>query len=777
MTQNWNPENWVNIPTELRHRAQWMVCGDDKVPRSIHSGYPADNTDSRNWTSFQDAERYAYARGMWVGFCFASGGGLTCIDLDNKADLLADPQTYAENQARMQSMYRFYDTYIEQSKSGNGLHIILQGEIGTGRRRDNVEVYSQERFIIITGDVQKARPLMQAQGLLDSLVSQMTASQTEHIALEEVPPVESDAELAARIFKSKSSAKFEALIAPNWHEQLNPNTGAPYGEDPSRADLSLVTLLGFFTPSNGQIWSMFKQTALGQRTKNGQERHPSYDRFLVHTIKEARAYLASDAARHEAPDLVAGAANMLEQFKEKQQAELAAQAAKIEDPAQSAALNWRPESEHQIVSKYQFHFQKPHEIVAEKPMEWALENVFAKQSVNAIYGWSGVGKSFVALDLMMAVAEGCEWFGHETEQMHVSYLALEGGEGMRNRLEAYRIGRGVEYRLPMNFDIFRGKFDICNPEHVSAMIYQRQQAGMTGGMFVIDTFAKATLGKDENSAQDMGQAIQMAELIKNELQACVVIVHHSTKPNAETGIAGGLRGSGAIQAGIDGVIQVAKRERKEDDRVILEKRFMLMDKVKEGADAGYKEFALNVVKIGERTRKCGEIVPITSCNVVSIDEQQNQVNSPIAPLPASNHPTYDYSEGGAETRPHRQNSGKKSQRAGSSKAPIDSPLSAREAEEAELGRLDFKTAIRDALMLSAKKVGGSALPIDGVPSGRVPIPRKAFVDEIKAVLNPSCDPNNPTLKNRINVAIASASEANRIGKVISNGIQYFYLLE
>lgn len=775
MTQNWNPENWGNIPTLLRDRAQWMVCGDDKVPRSIHSGYPADNTDSRNWASFNDAERYAYQHGMWIGFCFSAGGGLTCIDLDNKADLVVDPQTHAENQARMQSMYRFYDTYIEQSKSGNGLHIILQGEIGTGRRRDNVEVYSQERFIIITGDVQKARPLLQAQAMLDSLVAQMTQSQVDHITLEEVPPVESDAELAARIFRSKSSAKFEALIAPNWYEQTNPNSGAPYGEDPSRADLSFATLLGFFTPSNGQIWSMFKQTALGQRTKNGQDRHPSYDRFLVHTIKEARAYLASDAARHEAPELVAAAANMLEQFKAKQLADAAAQTAKVEDPAQSAALNWRPESDHQIVTKHQFHFQKPYEIVSEKPMEWALENVFAKQSVNAIYGWSAVGKSFIALDLMMAVAEGKEWFGHETEMMHVSYLALEGSEGMRNRLEAYRIGRGVEYQLPMNFDIFRGKFNICDPEHVSAMIYQRQQAGMVGGMFVIDTFAKATLGKDENSAQDMGQAVQMAELIKDQLQACVVIVHHSTKPNSETGIAGGLRGSGSIQAGIDGVIQVAKREHKEDDRVVLEKRFILMDKVKEGADSGYQEFVLNVVKIGERVRKCGEIVPITSCNVINADQLRNQVNSPLAPLPAADEPTYDYGGNGGATRPSRNG---KAKRAGSTQAPIaDQPLSAKQSEETEFARLPFKTAVRDAMMVAIGRTGSTPLPIDGMPPGKVPIPRKELINEIIGVLNPTCDPKHPTLKNRINAAIAYAADSNKIGKIVSNGIQYFYLLE
>jgi hypothetical protein len=771
----YNPENWLNIPVELQNRAQWMVCGDDKVPRSVKTGYPADNTNPYYWASFAEAYAYADRHGMWIGFCFSAGGGLACIDIDNKIDPQSDPVLYAENQERMRAMYRFYDSYIEQSKSANGLHIILKGEIGPGRRRDNVEVYSQERFMIMTGDVQKERPLMDGQHLLDSLVQQMTISDRKFVDLEEKPAVESDADVAKRILNSRSGGKFEDLIAPDWYARINPNSRAPYGDDPSRADLSFATLVGFFTESNGQIWSMFKQTALGNRLKNGQVRHPMYDRFLVHTIKEARAYLASDAGKRESVDLRGATDAMLERFKAERAANEAAQRAKIEDPAQSAALNWKPESDHQIVNKHKFVFKKPYEVSAEPPLEWALENVFQKRSVNAIYGWSAVGKSFVALDLMMAIAEGREWFGHETEQMHVTYLALEGGDGMRNRLEAYRLSRGIGYQLPTNFDIYRGHFNICDPEHVSAMIYQRQRDHMVGGMFVIDTFAKAIIGADENSSKEMGPAVQQAQLISEQLQACVVLVHHSTKPDKDTGIAGGLRGSGAIQAGIDGVLQVAKRYTEDESGNRHVTRVLVMDKVKEGQDAEEHPFELNVVKIGERVRKSGEIVDVTSC---TIKDLAHCVNSPVAPIAgagvAGGAPTYsaaEYAAGGAMGGAPNVGT------AGNARAGTKGPTRARSAKasaEQKASRYNIGAVLDRALAIGADRVNRANMGKFGAPPDKHPTPREELVSIITDLINP--DEVDNAFKTAVRNALNFAVTSGKLGRSTEHSKQYYWLM-
>ena len=44
-------------------------------------------------------------------------------------------------------------------------------------------------------------------------------------------------------------------------------------------------------------------------------------------------------------------------------------------------------------------------------MRWVVEDVFPEQGLLCVYGPSGVGKSFLCLDLAAAVAEGVDWFG------------------------------------------------------------------------------------------------------------------------------------------------------------------------------------------------------------------------------------------------------------------------------------------------------------------------------------------------------------------------------
>ena len=45
-------------------------------------------------------------------------------------------------------------SYSEYSQSGNGIHIICKGRLPkTGRRKKNVEMYSEGRFFIMTGNI------------------------------------------------------------------------------------------------------------------------------------------------------------------------------------------------------------------------------------------------------------------------------------------------------------------------------------------------------------------------------------------------------------------------------------------------------------------------------------------------------------------------------------------------------------------------------------------------------------------------------------------------
>lgn len=214
---------WRNIPEELRERSQWCLAGQDKRPLTVR-GHPASSTDSSTWTKFEEAAEAARERGCGIGFMLHAEDPFTCIDLDVKDD------TPRDLLARFESIMNAADSYTERSRSGLGYHVWVKGNIGKGRKRDGVEVYSQERFIICTGDAERVRPIADRQELLTNMVSQMSPDRVEPIALEgEDGP---DLVLAARAVEDQG--ELGRLFRGDWE-----------GRYPSRseADLVLVRLL------------------------------------------------------------------------------------------------------------------------------------------------------------------------------------------------------------------------------------------------------------------------------------------------------------------------------------------------------------------------------------------------------------------------------------------------------------------------------------------------------------------------------------------------------
>src|SRR5687768_9638876 len=60
-----------------------------------------------------------------------------------------------------------------------------------------------------------------------------------------------------------------------------------------------------------------------------------------------------------------------------------------------------------------------------------------------IYGPSGEGKSFVALDWALSVATGRDWQGHATKKGTVLYVVAEGGRGIKKRIAAWKQNQGI----------------------------------------------------------------------------------------------------------------------------------------------------------------------------------------------------------------------------------------------------------------------------------------------------------------------------------------------
>jgi hypothetical protein len=191
-----------------------------------------------------------------------------------------------------------------------------------------------------------------------------------------------------------------------------------------------------------------------------------------------------------------------------------------------------------------------------QPPDWFVQNLLAPRTVGAISGPSNVGKSFSALDLAWHIVNGHDWYGLKVERSGVLYAYGEGRLGIASRLLALSRAKGtaemvVRDGIP-NFAI--------NPkaavkalkravEEANKMLSKKGSPPIK--LLILDTFAKATAGAEENSAKDMGVIMAALRQLADELGVCVLIIHHTTKGGSQ-----GLRGSSAIVGDLDFNIEV-----------------------------------------------------------------------------------------------------------------------------------------------------------------------------------------------------------------------------
>jgi primase-polymerase (primpol)-like protein len=128
----------------MAERSRFVRYLSTKRPVTL-SGSPASSTNAATWSTLTDARASDFGEG--VGFVL--GDGIGCIDLDH-----AISDGIVADWAR-EVLDANPSTYVEVSRSGEGLHIFGLRAEGPGRNmRDGVravEWYSVGRYIALTG--------------------------------------------------------------------------------------------------------------------------------------------------------------------------------------------------------------------------------------------------------------------------------------------------------------------------------------------------------------------------------------------------------------------------------------------------------------------------------------------------------------------------------------------------------------------------------------------------------------------------------------------------
>lgn len=325
-----NRQRWAQIPIELRRRPQWCYTypGDPdqlrrKAPRKKGNALASDTSPS-DWMPFEQACAYAEQVGGEIGYVLTEDDEFTCIDLDVK-DATTHPHkpelwTTQEDFNRYWRICQYFDSYTEMSQSGKGLHVWLLGNIGQGCKRDGVEVYSQERFIICTGNIVINKPIREHQKALDLMVADIRAAQAaryDKIDLVEEEEQFTDAEIIERAINAGNAEKFNALCkCTSCYVEAGTKIHGSYTElgygSQSEADLALMSMFTFYSRSNEQCKRLFRMTGLGRRDKATKN-----DRYLNDTLKTIRSRQAVQE-RADASAVAQAADTLLTVQKEKE---------------------------------------------------------------------------------------------------------------------------------------------------------------------------------------------------------------------------------------------------------------------------------------------------------------------------------------------------------------------------------------------------------------------------------------------------------------------------
>ena len=156
-----------NIPEELKNLNQWVcVLSNSKVPMKAWESTWASSTNPNTWSSFSTAltsvQRHYYD---YLGFVF-NNNGIVGIDIDTGYD------EYGLINELGADIIGKCKSYTEKSRSGQGFHILLRGNLPfTGRNNLNgVEIYQSSRYFIMTGDVILYDTIIENQAAIDYII-------------------------------------------------------------------------------------------------------------------------------------------------------------------------------------------------------------------------------------------------------------------------------------------------------------------------------------------------------------------------------------------------------------------------------------------------------------------------------------------------------------------------------------------------------------------------------------------------------------------------------
>ena len=592
--------NGANIPSELKAMRRWAVWKAvwnearqkyDKIPYNAQH-YGLSTKKVPDWGDYETAAttlalnptRYA-----GLGFVLTDVKGVVGIDLDNcRHDGHIAPWA--------REIVDTMASYTEISPSGNGLRILAKGDFHTdwNNHDTGIEVYSGHtpRFLTITGHTKLVRPM--ARATPDALQALFTAHRKSSVPTANVIPIE---------------------MPELYHEYALPDVATLELSEPVMEFLlhgpqAAEDRSGILHAAGVQLYGAGYSDAMVLSILAANDH--AMDVAMAHRNQDPERALQYLWVEHcqKAKPKAKTKADLLSGFDDVSQ-----------DPEVVAAEAEFKEATAQRDDR--FRLKDTPEFVKRQKASWIVKGLVPNATLGVIYGASGSGKSFFVLDLMAAVAravtaqqikealeQGKElkhstWRNLKLLGANICWVAAEGQEDMRKRVQAYCIRAGIDPKdLPMAFIDEAPNF--LEAPDVKAVIKQMRAKGLFD-IVVIDTLAQVMAGGNENSGEDMGKVLAYCREITRLTGAMVILIHHSGKDESR-----GARGWSGLRAAADFEFEIIRAD---EDRVAT------VTKMKGGADGDEYGFRLESIGVGKDDDGDEE----TTCVVIATDSTRATV--------------------------------------------------------------------------------------------------------------------------------------------------------
>lgn len=556
----------IDCPDALRDIPGWLIWRYEpnenpggkprKVPSYANGGRRAGEhgspKDRDQLVTFDAARAAAARRGMdGVGFAPLDDFGIVALDFDNcvnAGDIHPDVLDLLGT------------SYAEFSPSGNGIRAFFKGQLGNLKDHGEpfgFEVFSSKGYVTFTGNV------------LD--ITRIVGNENT------VAPVD-DAVMG--LFRKRFS---------NVEERAERTSNEPLGLTRSQIDQCLEVL------PKGLDYDKWVQVGMALHHEMGgtREAFEIWDTWSQQSPKyTARQYGLDRWRSFGKGGQVKVTARSLVKMANEQGAHIvlngpaSAEEFDAVGDESSAAESDKP------AKPQRFPVIPMGEFTARPAPNWIIKGVLPKAGLVVLYGESGSGKSFVALDMAACIALGRPWRERRVRQGRVVYIAAEGAGGFRNRSVALCQHLGIQ-PVDLPLDVIADAPNLLQKDDALDVARSIGRADVV----VIDTFAQVTPGANENAGEDMGKALAHCAGIHRATGATVLLVHHSGKDASK-----GARGWSGIKAAADAELEVTKTPAG---------RALRTSKMKDGDDSLSWGFGLDIVTIG--VDEDGD--PITSCVV------------------------------------------------------------------------------------------------------------------------------------------------------------------